>query len=58
MTTNTPREVPPGAGRDREPKPNQGGLNEEIGDLDPADAAEDDDDGHLPGHVGGGLAGG
>jgi len=36
-----------------------GGLNEELGDLDPADADdEDDDDGHLPGHIGGGLAGG
>ncbi|HEY0335402.1 MAG TPA: hypothetical protein VGC74_17150 [Stenotrophomonas sp.] len=59
MTPTTPRQGPPSADQDREPKPNRGGLNEEVGDLDPADAPdEQDDEGHLPGRAGGGLAGG
>jgi len=57
MMPTTPRTDPPDAGQDRDPMPNRGGLNEEFGDLDPADA-EEEDDGHLPGHLGGGLAGG
>ncbi|ENZ96093.1 hypothetical protein O1K_05592 [Xanthomonas fragariae LMG 25863] len=35
-----------------EQEPQQGGLSEEVGDL------EQDDDQALPGRVGGGLAGG
>jgi len=33
----------------------KGGLNEEVGELEPESAEEDDS---LPGKVGGGLAGG
>jgi len=41
--------------QNREPKTPNGGLNEEIGELEP-DAAEDEDE--LPGKAGGGLVGG
>lgn len=47
---NVPRNLPSG-------EPNaRAGLEREVGDLDDADAV--DDDGALPGRVGGGLAGG
>jgi len=53
------RQEPPGDPRDKAsptPAPDQeAGLDREVGDLEDPDA---EDDGALPGRVGGGLAGG
>lgn len=57
MTNKTsPSEIPSGVGRqDAEPKTPNGGLNQEVGELEP-EAPETDEE--LPGKAGGGLAGG
>ena len=57
MTNKTsPSEIPSGVGKqDAEPKTPDGGLNEEVGELEPGQEPDEDE---LPGKAGGGLAGG
>ena len=49
------RESAPDSGAPQQPADPQAGIDREVGDLEDPDAEED---GALPGRVGGGLAGG
>lgn len=58
MAEHEEREQPAdrSAGRPTNPPDPKAGVDREVGDLDDPDAVEDD--GALPGRMGGGLAGG